>query len=152
MISILGKRRSFLTGGDLRASADCLDEWREHMPQPAESKIPPTLMPHPCQEGYQHLVQSGLVGGKAVLLGWNGEDSDGFLAVRSQKILRDVPRGAPTEVPACPTSYQLSLWGFVDPHFIFPMLRLFNVVRLHSDRPNRPPSPHTIPTRLPFPS
>lgn len=34
-----------------------------------------------CQEGYQHLVRSGLVGGKALLLGWNGEDTDGFLAV-----------------------------------------------------------------------
>ncbi|CAN0014736.1 unnamed protein product, partial [Ectocarpus sp. 8 AP-2014] len=35
------------------------------------------------EEGYQHLVQTGLVGGKAVLLGWNGEDSDGLLAALS---------------------------------------------------------------------
>ncbi|CAM9204209.1 unnamed protein product [Ectocarpus sp. 6 AP-2014] len=35
------------------------------------------------EEGYQHLVQNGLVGGKAVLLGWNGEDSDGLLAALS---------------------------------------------------------------------
>eukprot|EP00752_Nemacystus_decipiens_P006485 g5839.t1 len=35
------------------------------------------------EEGYQHLVRSGLVGGKAVLLGWNGEDTDGFLAALS---------------------------------------------------------------------
>ncbi|CAM9956804.1 unnamed protein product [Hapterophycus canaliculatus] len=35
------------------------------------------------EEGYQHLVRNGLVGGKAVLLGWNGQDTDGFLAALS---------------------------------------------------------------------
>lgn len=45
--------------------------------------VPPPRFASPgFQEGYQHLVRSGLVGGKAVLLGWNGEDTDGFLAVR----------------------------------------------------------------------
>ena len=33
------------------------------------------------QEGYQYLARSGLTGGKAMLLGWNGEDKDGFLEV-----------------------------------------------------------------------
>lgn len=31
------------------------------------------------EEGFQYLARNGLVGGKAVLLGWNGEDTDGFL-------------------------------------------------------------------------
>lgn len=33
------------------------------------------------QEGFKYLERNGLVGGKAVLLGWNGEDKDGFLEV-----------------------------------------------------------------------
>lgn len=33
------------------------------------------------QEGFQFLARNGLIGGKAVLLGWNGEDTDGFLQV-----------------------------------------------------------------------
>lgn len=46
------------------------------------------------QEGYQYLVQAGLVGGKAVLLGWNGEDSDGFLQVRGLRVYSSTVRNS----------------------------------------------------------
>lgn len=40
------------------------------------------------QEGFKYLQRNGLAGQKAVLLGWNGEDTDGFLqAMRVSRLL-----------------------------------------------------------------